>query len=285
MKYASSSAPTHPARKQFFILILAVLFVLPAALKAELVFTAPPREKPEQGQKIYGPLAEALSKALGEKVVYEHPKDWITYSFNMRKGRYAFVFDGPHFGAWRMVNLGHVPLVALPGALQFHLITRSDSRIKHLEDLNGKQVCGLPPPNLGSMSILSQYDNPVRQPLILAPKKGGFPQVYQEWLDGKCEAAILRNAFFKTKIPDNIKAQIRIVYSSPAMPNQTLTASNEIDGAQRETIIKQLTHADSAAGVEPLLQRFSKNSTALIAADPQGYAGLNLLLEGRVWGW
>lgn len=266
------------------ILALACLCLAPP-VKAELIFSAPPRESAEAGQALYAPLAEALGEVLGEKVVYEHPKDWITYSFKMRKGRYDLVFDGAHFSAWRMVHLAHEPLVALEGDMVFYLLARKDNPAARLSDLNGKRICGPMPPNLGSVSIISQYDNPSRVPIIQAPEQGDFPQAYQDWLAGKCEAVIMRDHFYTRKVPEDIKRQSRIIYRSPPVPNQTLTAGPRVDPARRRDIIRQFTQASGAQAAAGVFERFNKGEDHFISTDKARYSNLNLLLEGHVWGW
>ncbi|HKQ31288.1 MAG TPA: PhnD/SsuA/transferrin family substrate-binding protein, partial [Burkholderiales bacterium] len=60
-----------------------------------LIFTSAPRETVADGTKIYGPVAEYLSKALGKKVVYRHPGTWGAYRSEMLRGDYDIIFDGP----------------------------------------------------------------------------------------------------------------------------------------------------------------------------------------------
>ena len=106
------------------IIVAAALVVQTA--RADLVLSAPPRETPEAGLKLYGPLAEFLSKAIGEKVEYRHPDNWGIYQGLMTKGEYDLVFDGPHFVSWRIQRLKHEPLAALSGKLGFVVVAQQD---------------------------------------------------------------------------------------------------------------------------------------------------------------
>ncbi len=64
-----------------------------------IVFTAPPRETPEEGQQIYGPIAESLTRVTGHRIVYRHPQNWLSYQTEMLEGSYDLIFDGPHFNS------------------------------------------------------------------------------------------------------------------------------------------------------------------------------------------
>ncbi|KPJ93231.1 MAG: hypothetical protein AMJ53_07800, partial [Gammaproteobacteria bacterium SG8_11] len=81
-------------------LIVMICCCVSLTVKADLILSAPPRELPEAGLKLYGPLASHLSELLGEKVIYQHPNNWLEYQRDLRRGVYDIVFDGPHFVSW-----------------------------------------------------------------------------------------------------------------------------------------------------------------------------------------
>lgn len=266
------------------ILLGLVFLISPALVNAELIFSAPPREKPAIGQKIYGPIAESLSVMLGEKVVYKHPRDWLSYSMKMRKGEYDIVFDGPQFAAWRMHHIQHVPLVKLKGHLGFFIITKKDSSLNQVQDLVARKICGLASPNLATISMLREFKNPMRQP-IFVETKGGMKGVYNNLKTGKCDAAVMRDGFYKNKIPDDIRGQYKIIWKSIRMPNQTITASKKISSELRDQMVAALTTQKGATGATPIFKRFSKKSTSFVQSKNSEYDELNMLLEGVVWGW
>jgi len=271
--------------KQKITLVLGLLFIIqPIVLKAELIFSAPPREKPAAGEQVYGPIAESLSTMLGEKVTYQHPRDWLSYSMKMRRGDYDLIFDGPQFASWRMTHIQHVPLVRLKGHLGFFIITKKDSGLTGVQDLVAKKICGLASPNLATISMLRQFKNPVRQPLFVETK-GGMKGVFNKLKSGKCVAAVMRDGFFKNKVPDDVRSQYKVIWKSKRMPNQTITASKRIPAQLREQIVASLTTAKGASGAQSLFKRFSKKSKQFISTNEKEYNELNMLLEGVVWGW
>jgi len=250
---------------------------------AELVLTAPPRENAENGMKVYGPLAEKLSAVLGERVIYEQPHGWFDYARNMRDGKYDIVFDGPHFAAWRVKNLHHIPVVTLPGTLNFVLITRKEFKsINTLRDLAGKKICGLLSPNLGTNLIYNSFANPVLQPQIFEVK-GTMLDVYNTFKQGKCTAAILRDPTFYG-LAANERAQLKILLKTQPLPNQTLTVSTRLKDSAAK-IANFLLSKDGAIAADGILSRFSKKQKHFEKASVAKYNGIENLLEGVVFGW
>lgn len=269
-------------RAPWFVMLAGLTF--PAYVSADFVLTAPPRESVEAGEKTYGALATHLSKVLGKKVVYEHPRDWKNYEKQMQAGKYDIVFDGPHFAAWRIASRNSHPLVKLPGNLNFMLVVRDDQfEVQEVRDLVGKQVCTLPPPNLGAMTLYSMYPNPMRQPEFVL-LKGGFKNIGQQLGNGKCKAGILRTSFYKKKLPEEIRKQLRVLETSEPLTNQGITVSDRLSARQRERVLQALTSSKvPAAG--PLFERFSLKAQSFIPATQQDYAGHNLLRDNMIFGW
>jgi ABC-type phosphate/phosphonate transport system substrate-binding protein len=140
-----------------------------AAAGAEpLVLAAPPRDSAEEGQRRFGPVAEYLTKVLGHKVVYKHPTTWGGYQADMQRGAYDIVFDGPHFNGWRVAKLRHNVLVKLPGDFVYTAVVRKDNAaVSQLRQLAGHKICAHAPPNLGTLIMYREFDNPARQPVVV----------------------------------------------------------------------------------------------------------------------
>ena len=265
--------------------VICVLFGLfCSAANAKLVMSAPPRETLLDGEKYYAPIAKYLSKVLGEKVVYEHPENWPKYTSDMRSGKYDIVFDGPHFVAWRMKHVKHVPIARLSGTLDFMVLAKkTDTRVNSMRDLVGKSICGLASPNLGTVSAFAMYNNPVIQPDIMVVE-GGMKTVMKKFLKGECQYAVVRDKLYK-KLPADKKEMIKIVGRSQSLPNQTISVSTKINKLKRNKIAATLTSERGAEIADQLLSRFSKKKKYFIPAKVNEFNGLEDLLEGVVWGW
>src|SRR4030066_1602901 len=145
--------------------IFSLLCLLPA--RADLIFTSAPRDAKEKEEMTYRPLTDFLTKVIGQKVTFRYGDNFLVYQSEMRKGTYDIIFDGPHFVGWRMDKLGHVPLVKFPGNLVFVLAVKKErAGINSLKDMAGRTAWAFPAPNLATLTVLDEFDNPARQPLI-----------------------------------------------------------------------------------------------------------------------
>jgi ABC-type phosphate/phosphonate transport system substrate-binding protein len=265
-------------RWKSLLLFAAVLGVAtPAA--AELVLAAPPRESEAKGTEAYDAVASYLSTVLGEKVTYTNPTNWLTYQSNMRKGVYDIVFDGPAFVAWRMHKQQHVPLVKLPGQLSFVVVVKKDDqRIKAMSDLAGRTVCGMAPPNHGTLTLQYEFSNPSRQPLILETKS--FKDSYQGVVSGKCLAAVVH-----AKIYAGLEAQApatRVIFTSRTMANQAITVGPKIPAEKHERLTQALLSPAGKAATLAVLEQFK--AAGWLPAKAEEYEGLQVLLKD-VWGF
>lgn len=265
-------------RKLLLCLLLPGLFAGGPA-RADLVFSAPPRESRAKGDEVYQPIADFLSRVTGRKVVYRYSDNWLVYQRDMQKGIYDIVFDGPAFIGWRQDMLGHVPLVKLPGKLSFVVaVKKDDQKIQALKDLAGRTVCAFPPPNLAALTVLYEFDNPARQPLLVETK--GFPEAYQGVLEGKCAAGILQ-----AKIYEKLAAErggTRAIFSSRSLPNQAFTAGPRVPSELREKITAALLSPEGRAATQPLRAEFKVEGFE--PATKEEYTGLGRLLRD-VWGF
>lgn len=260
-------------------LVALFMFCLAHTASAELALSAPPRETPEAGQKLYGPLAEYLSKVTGEKIEYRHPDNWGIYQAMMTKGTYDLVFDGPHFVSWRIRNLEHVPLVALSGKLRFVIIARKDdSSIQSVADLAGKNVCGHAPPNLATLTLFDRFSNPSRQPRLLESK--GFNDAYEKLLASKCTATVLPLEVHQKL--DGEGARTKLLFTGEPYANQSLTAGPRVSAPARAKIIQALLSVEGQEKTRPLVTVFG--GTEFLATTSDDYASYVNLLK-NVWGF
>lgn len=268
------------------LILCIVLFALSIPIHAELILTAPPRENAETGTKLYGPLAEHLTKLLGEKVTYVHPNNWLEYQRDLRKDVYDIVFDGPHFVSWRLSHLHHEVLVKLPGTLEFVIIVNEDDKdVKTIKDLIGKKICGIPPPNLATLTVIDQFPNPVRQPVIWGVD-GGYMNVFHSFVEGKCRAAVFRSTFFEKKLTEQDRANTRVLFRSKGLPNQAISVSSRVKTDAKNKIIKSLTSGNGMIATKSISRRFGgKQAKPFISASKKEYEAHAQLLEGIVFGW
>ncbi len=255
---------------------------LTTAQAGEFLFTSPPREKPAEGKAMYGPIADFLTRKTNHTFTYKHPDNWLSYMKGMRLGKYDLVFDGPHFVSWRVAALQHTPLVRLPGKLAFVVISRKDNaKITKLQDLAGKPICGHAPPNLATLTMQDQFQNPARQPRIVVVR--GFKNVYEAMLNGKCDAAVIPAKIYNKLNKKDEKKQTRILFHSTGLPHQAISASPKIPEAVQQEIRAALLSPEGVAATENLRKRFA-GGKEMIATDKAEYEGYGFLLSD-FWGF
>lgn len=254
---------------------------LPARIVEEqeaLVFTAPPRETPEAGIEIYQPVADYLSQAIGKKVRYKHPGTWGVYRTEMLKGSYDIIFDGPHFNSYRMEKLSHNILVKIPERHEFTVIVRKDKPFQTVSQMAGRTFCTHAPPNLGTLVLLSQFDNPSRQPVIINSK--GWETIYNGVISGKCVGGVLPMANLKKYDRSN---QTRVVFKTAAMPNQAFSAGPRVSLEDQMKLAQALASPDAAAPTEKLRAAYKVGDGFALASN-QEYHGLAEYLRNE-WGY
>lgn len=272
-------------KSRMLFLVLGYCLLQPLFAAEPLIMTAPPRESVEAGKKQYEVTANFMSEVLGKPVKYEHPGDWLSYQHNMRNGEYDIVFDGPHFASWRVAHLAHEMLVRLPGTLQFHLLAAKDNgELQGPDDMIGKKFCGISPPNLSTLSILGHFRNPVRQPVVRGIR-GGMGAVYKAFKDEECVAMVLRTAYYNNALKQADRDSLKIIYTSQAMPNQSISASQRLTAEERKTLRKALLSEQGTQALQPTLKRFAKKANSFIATSNEEFEGYNTLLEGVIFGW
>ncbi len=248
------------------------------AANEEYVFAFPPREATTKAEEIYQPIADYLSAATGKKISIKAPDNWLRYDTDMQKGMYDLVFDGPQFIGWRIAKQAHAPLVSLEGTLSFAVLVRKDDpRTQDIKDLVGRKVCALNPPNLATLTLQSQFDNPARQPFLISVT--GFQDSFNGLVAGKCEAAVIPAALVSKLDKDQ---RTRVIFTSKALPNQGFSAGPRIPVAVQEKIKQALLAPEGKAVTAKLRAEYGNKD--FVSAARQQYEGLGALLKD-VWGF
>jgi ABC-type phosphate/phosphonate transport system substrate-binding protein len=250
-----------------------------SAANAELIFTSAPRDSQDKEEAIYKPVVDLLTKATGQKVRFKYGDTFLVYQSEMRKGTYDIVFDGPAFIGWRMAKLDHVPLVKFPGNLVFVVAVKQDNnKVNAIKDMAGRTLCAFPPPNLATLTVLDQFDNPMRVPLVLETES--FEQSYKDMLAGKCAGAILQKRLFENLNKD--KQAAKAIFTSQPLPNQAFSAGSKVTPEMRDRIVKALLSPEGAAATQKMREMFKIQK--LEEASAEEFRGLGRLLRD-VWGF
>ncbi|MGM0564850.1 MAG: phosphate/phosphite/phosphonate ABC transporter substrate-binding protein [Pseudomonadota bacterium] len=270
-----------------FVLLLAVL-MLAMPLQAQLLLTAAPLFDRQASEDLYQPFANALGEVVDQEVIYEHPDDWLQYAKLMRTGRYDLIFDQAHFAAWRMLpqNLFHEAVARLPGENRYVVVAPSDSPALGLADLLSRQICAQPSPSLSTMVVLSQFTNPVRQP-VMVESQGRFADVFEKFKGGECDAAVLSQYFYESEVVNsNDQQEIKLLWTSNPIPNLVLTITKKHPASLRQELEKALTDEMSPKGSDEIFTTFApQEEKRYIPVKTGELESLENMLQGVLWGW
>lgn len=242
----------------------------------DLVFGAAPRGSYAEDAAIYEPIADYLSRVTGRRVVYRHSDNWLSYSKDMTSGAYDLVFDDPALNSWRIERIDHRPLVKLSDDLVFVVVARADDpRVKELKHLAGHGVCAYAAPNLGTLTLMSQFDNPVRRPVIVESRS--WDDAYRSLMDGKCAGIVM-----PLKYEQNLRADtVKVLYQHRPLPNQAFSAGPRVPADLQETIRKALLSDAGREATAKLREVYAAKE--FVTASPAEYAGLGKLLQNELY--
>ena len=247
---------------------------------AGYVFAAPPRESAQAAMEIYTPIAEYLSRVTGKPVTFRHTENWVAYQTEMRKGQYDIVFDGPHFNGWRAGKLQHNILVRAPGDHSFVVVVRKDNdKVQELRQLGGRSVCGMSPPNLGTLTVLKEFDNPLRQPVVQSTES--WSNIYQAMLNGRCAAAILPTRVLAKYDPQG--GSTRSIFKTAIVPNQAFSAGPRVTPEDQEKIARALTAPEARTVLARLNDSYALSGDFLFATRNE-YTAMSGILKDT-WGY
>jgi ABC-type phosphate/phosphonate transport system substrate-binding protein len=150
-----------------------------------------------------------------------------------------------------------------------------NSRIRELKHLAGHGVCAPPPPDVATLTLLSQFTNPARQPAIV--EANSWDAMYKNLRDGKCAGAIVTSQHLD-RIDRNL---VKVLYRHSAMPNHALSAGPRITPELRNAIRQSLLTPQGKLATAKL--RAAHNAEELVPARGEDYAGLGKLLKNSLY--
>lgn len=270
-------------RIQSYIAVIGLtLAIVTNATAAEYVFAVPPRESAAKAKEVYQPIADFIGKVAGAKIQLRYTDNWLTYQSDMLKDQYDIVFDGPAFIGWRMAKLKHTPVAKLQGNLVFVVIAHKDNtKVKEIKDLAGRTVCSFAPPNLATLTMYTQFENPARQPLV-QEVKGGFKGAYENVVAKKCDGGVLQAGLYDKFNDGPTKDLTHVVHKSKPVPNQGFSLGARIPADVQQKIAQALLTPEGQEATKKLRDEF--NGKDLVAANAVEYEGLGRLLKD-VWGF
>ena len=268
--------------KTLFTCALIAMFSAAHAQQVFRVTTIPEEAATEQTRK-FTPLAQYLEKKLGVKVEFTPVTDYPAAVEAMVNKKVELVwFGGFTFVQASIRSNGKViPIAQREEDTKFQsvFISKTDSGIKKLEDLKGKQV------SFGSQSSTSGHLMP-RSFLLQAkidPEKdfkriaysGAHDATIASVVSGKVDAAALDITVWKKFVAENrvdTKA-VDVFYTTPGFYNYNWTVHADMPTALRAKVTKALLDIDPATPEGAEILKLNR-ATRYIPTDAGNYKGI-----------
>jgi len=240
-------------------------------------FSAPPELPSRESRQLYGPMLDLLRRETGHVFQYVHPGSHFGYQRGLSERRYDLILDPAHFAAWRLAAGHHVLLARAREDVRFVVIALKQSRVYSREDLIGRPLCAGPPPELGTVAVLQQFDSPFQVPGV-EPVPDPLDRV-QGLLSGACAGAVLaRSLYDSNEDIRRVAGRLKIVAQTSAFPDRTLTADIRVPVDVRNAIRTILLSRAGGEATARLRDRLA-NAGNFVAVEIGDYEGLETLLR------
>jgi phosphonate transport system substrate-binding protein len=235
-------------------LIISVLLVVSATpgFSGEYKVSMLPRYFPETLTAMLSPLADYLSKQTGEKIEYILTKNFADYEARVKSGEIAIAYQNPVVYI-NVSSVQEVLAMALKGkdGDQFRgiIITRPDSNINTLADLQGKQVMIVSKTSAGGYlsQLLSLNQNGIDVSSISFEEAADNRQenVIISVSVGEVDAGFIRESALHKADKYILPGSIKSVSNTAWLPNWAFSVNRSLPEGLRESVRKAILNIQS----------------------------------------
>ncbi|NIY75055.1 phosphate/phosphite/phosphonate ABC transporter substrate-binding protein [Thalassospira sp. HF15] len=236
-----------------------------------LSFGVVPQQSASRLARIWLPILEKLSQKSGYNIKFATAKDIPTFEACLAHGAYDIAYMNPY----HYVVFSDVSGYRAIGRQQDHrlrglLVTRKDSPIETLDDLDGQEVA-FPSPAAFGASVIPRAEIAARGITISENYVNSHDSVYMAVANGLTVAGGGVKRTWKT-IPDTIRDQLRVFYQTDPYSPHAFAVQASLTEDQAATLGNALTALD-ADTLSPLGM---KGIEAAIDTDWDDIRGLGL---------
>lgn len=229
-----------------------------------------PTYTPDQSVAVHQPLADYISRQIGQPVQLVTPRDFHKYWQDTRSGeQYDLVLEDSHIADYRRMQGTHEPLVRAADDVRY-LVLSADPLVRKPEHLIGLRISTMSSPSLGFQMLTRWFSNPMAQPQILSNSKSWLDSV--EMVFASESDATIAPDWLGDRYPN-----LTPVLSSDPLPGLTLSVSRELPSNVRDKILEAMLALDEKSSEYSVLNEL--NVRRFVAADSKDYEGLSSLLN------
>lgn len=234
-----------------------LLFLFSASgFAKEYIFGVFPHLPPRDLEKVFSPIAADLGKAINQRVVLRSSTTYEKFMENLDKEIFDIAFVQP-FDYIRIADkFGYRPLATRKQKLAAIIVTKTDSPLKSIKDLQGKTVAM--PPRVAAVSLL--LNSHFRNHGIIPGKDvkqthhRSHVSCMQQILIGEadaCGTAAPALRFFQHKM--NVK--LKIITTSQKIPHTPFVIHPRVPKAEQDMIRQRILSWGESKESKKMLSR------------------------------
>lgn len=238
----------------FTVLFAAVAEQACATPEKTYTFGVVPQFEQRKLYATWKPVVDELSKRTGLTFNLVTTLKIQDFEKAFMRGEFDFTYVNPYHVIQVHDSQGYIPLVADSAPLRGIIVVRRDGPIQKAEELNGKTVAFPSPNALGASllvrSDLEQIHHAAITPLYVTTHSSVYLHVAKELVaaGGGVEKTFQEQS-------EEIKSQLRVIYTTRSCPSHPVTAHPRVPKAIREKVRQALLALnETSEGKEMLLR-------------------------------
>jgi len=237
------------------VMLLMLAMGLPAqgAEQKQYIFAVLPQRPPVTMHTSWRPFLDQLEQETGVKFKLKLYETMNQFEAEFKQGVPDFAFSTPYQLMLVHRSQNYRPLVRGSHLLAGMLITRADSPIKELPDLDNKQIAYVGSRNVCSLSlrqILSQQNITLNMKEVFV---GSSSNVYKMVLLGKTDAGTVLNVDFDAQ-PEDVKAKLRVLMMAPKIAPHPISAHPRTSRQVQQAVADAVLRMAGKPETNPLLK-------------------------------
>lgn len=264
----------------FFYAISQAAFAQQEVSNKEITFGVLPIISTEKLFARFGPMADYLSKQIGQPVRLVTAPDFPTFKKRTESGKsYDIVFTAPHlyYIAQRKVGYKVIVRVAAP-EMKAVIVVPKESKIRSLDDLKGKKLSTTAPVALSTLMIkahLKKAGINTKKDLLLIHTPSHTASLISTYKGVTDAGSLMLPPFNRAK--KVIKDSVRILSLTDGVPHMPIAVSKSLNKTTAEKIKIALVQLKSSSEGRALLKHLRWPGFA--ATEPREYDKLKWAVD------
>ncbi len=248
-----------------------LIAALPAKAEETLKMAIAPFLPEAELNEAYSPVAEYLSRRLGETVELELFPNYLSFWEATRGGSdFDIALDAAPVTDFRVQRQNWQVIARFDGEVTQSLVTRDDDLILSPRELVNQRVAVQPSPSVGALVLYQLFPNPVQQPTLVFERTNR--DVATAVLEGKARAGVI-----PTPLVGGYPGLYPVITTEP-LPFLGFSVSPELNERARKALQQALlSFAETEEGRRILDEQ---QLTDIVPANNRYYSGNAELLIG-----